>query len=110
MAEFDPSQSETEILTEICRTLDNLDALNAAIAANGAMVDGSKGQRVVNPCLTEVRGQRLALHRLIAALGIPDDEGDSVPSVTKLRASKAASARWSGHRREVARRVVNGVE
>ncbi len=86
-----------ELLAEACRTLDNLDALAAAIAENGTMVAGSQGQMVVNPALTEVRGQRALLHRLLAALGLKDEDGQQVPTAQTLRASRAGQARWQGH-------------
>ena len=95
--DFDPSDSELEILAEVCRTLDNLDSLAASIAENGTMITGSQGQSVVNPALTEVRGQRALLHRLLAALGLKDEEGAKVPTIQSVRASTAGRARWQGH-------------
>lgn len=100
VADYDLSPSELAILIEACRTLDNLDQLAAAIARDGATVLGSAGQTVVHPALTEVRGQRLALHRLVSALALPDAEGQSVPTSGTLRAKRAASVRWSGHRKD----------
>lgn len=94
---YELSDSETQILTEVCRTLDDLDRLAAAVTRDGAMVKGSAGQPVVNPALTEARGQRAILHRLVAALGLPDDEGDTVPTGHQLRAQAANTARWAGH-------------
>jgi hypothetical protein len=105
---YEVSASELQLLREVCRTMDNLDDLAAAIAADGATVLGSKGQQVVNPALTEARGQRLALHRLIAALALPDEVGEAVPSVARLRASKAAAARWAGHQTDAQRRAALG--
>lgn len=97
---FELTDSETEILLEVCRTLDDLDRLSAAIAKNGAMVAGSAGQPVVNPALTEARGQRAILHRLVSALALPDDDGHAVPTATHTRAATAAAARWAGHVKE----------
>lgn len=107
---FDLTDGELEVLHEACRTLDNLDQLAAAVERDGATTLGSAGQTVVNPCLTEARGQRLALHRLVAALALPDDDGEAMPSVGTLRARKAAAARWQGHRRDVASRVAMGTD
>lgn len=94
MEAFDFTDAETALLEEACRTLDNVDLLADAIARDGAMVLGSTGQPVVHPALTEARGQRVVLHRLIAALALPDDDGQSVPSGRSLSASTAAQARW----------------
>lgn len=99
LADFDLSDSELELLREVCRTLDNLDALADAVARDGATVKGSAGQSVVNPCLTEARGQRALLHRLIAAMSLPDEEGAAVPTAYVQRARTAASARWRAHER-----------
>jgi len=93
-ASFEFSEAEFNILEEACRTLDDLDRLAEAVAADGAMVRGSAGQPVVHPALTEARGQRLALHRLLAALQLPDEDGATIPTSTSLRSSTAARARW----------------
>ncbi|HLS02464.1 MAG TPA: hypothetical protein VK054_10880, partial [Beutenbergiaceae bacterium] len=82
---FEFSHAEGALLLEACRTLDNLDALAAAIAKDGATVKGSQGQDVINPALTEARGQRIVLHRLIAALQLPDEDGDVVPTSAVLK-------------------------
>ena len=97
---YELSDSETQILTEVCRTLDDLDRLAESVAQDGAMVQGSAGQPVVNPALSEVRGQRAILHRLVAALALPDVEGAAVPTGHQLRAVAANRARWSGHVKE----------
>lgn len=97
---FDLSNAELSILTEACRTLDDLDRLATAIEEQGATVAGSQGQPVVNPALTEARGQRVVLHRLIAALQLPDLDGKPVRSVQSIRSQSAAQARWRGHQRE----------
>ena len=102
---YDLSAPELQVLREVCRTMDDLDALASAIAADGATVLGSKGQAVVNPCLTEARGQRLALHRLIAALALPDEDGASMPTAGSIRAKRAAAARWRGHRTDTQKRA-----
>lgn len=87
--QYDLSPGELTLLAEACRTLDNLDALNASIREHGAIVKGSMGQSVVNGALTEARGQRALLHRLIAALALPDPEGTTVPRGTQMRGRKA---------------------
>lgn len=96
--DYELTASELLILTETCRTIDDLDALAAVIRENGPVVEGSAGQQVVNGAMTEARGQRLALHRLLAALGLEDAEtGDVVPSARSIRAQHAAQTRWRGH-------------
>jgi hypothetical protein len=91
---YELTDTELELLAEACHTLDDLDLLEAAIAQNGAMVEGAAGQPVVNPALTEARGQRLALHRLVSALDLPDEDGASIPTAVTIRNRSAARARW----------------
>lgn len=95
--EFDLSDPELELLAETCRCLDRLELLDEAVRADGAMVVGSAGQMVLNPAVAEARLQGVALHRLIAALALPDEDGQSVPSTSTVRARKAATARWAHH-------------
>jgi len=95
VAEFDLSGAELHLLQEACRTLDDLDRLAGMVEQYGPTVTGSQGQPVVNPALTEARGQRLALHRLVSALALPDDDGQTTPSAVSTAARKAAQARWS---------------
>ena len=102
--EFELSESEVQILVEVCRTLDNLDALNDVVGEQGATTEGSQGQTVVHPALQEVRQQRANLHRLIAALGLPDDDGGSVRSALSLRSISGNSSRWAGHVSEAQRK------
>lgn len=59
-----------------CRTVDALDALQARLDADGTMVDSPQGLKA-SPALPEWRQQRIALARLLVALGLPtgvDDE------------------------------------
>lgn len=102
--EYELSPGELHLLAEACRTLDQLDALAESIAQDGATVTGSAGQTVVNPCIPEARQQRLTLHRLLAALALPDDEGATVPTGHQLRSVTANRARWDGRDTEAAAR------
>lgn len=97
IGEYELTESETHVLLEVCRTLDNLDRLAESIDRDGAMVVGSQGQSVLNPAMTEARGQRLALHRLIAALSLPDDDGAAIPTGHQIRAVTANASKWRGH-------------
>lgn len=96
VTDYELSPSELAILVEVCRTLDDLDRLAEAITRDGVTVLGSTGQTVVHPALTEARGQRLALHRLVSALALPDAYGATVPTTGSLRGKRAAQVRWAG--------------
>ena len=96
--EFRFSDTELELLTEACRTLDLCEALQATIQAEGPLSEGHGGQPVSNPAAREVRQQRLTLGRLLAQLNLPTE--DAIPSPTSIRARKAAKSRWDAqHRR-----------
>ncbi|MGN6693756.1 MAG: terminase [Aquihabitans sp.] len=89
------SSVERELLLEACRTMDELDLLAVAVRRDGVIVEGSVGQNVVNNALTEARGLRTTLHRLLAALQLPDIEGATAPTAAQIGARTAAQARWS---------------
>ena len=96
-ADYECSASELELLGEACRTLDELDALRRAVEKDGAIVAGSVGQPRPHPALTEARGLRAELRRLLDALGIPAPSASAAEGVTSLaarRARRAARARW----------------
>jgi len=97
LEQFELSDAELAVLLEACRTMDDLDRLAGVVAESGAMSVGSQGQPVVNPALTEARGQRTVLHRLLAALALPDPDGATIPTTATLRAKKAAATRWKDH-------------
>lgn len=56
------------LLEEACRCQDRLDDLDEAIRTIGPMTTGSQGQEVVNPALTEARGQQTTQYRLLATI------------------------------------------
>ncbi len=93
-AGFDLERGELELLAESCRTLDEIDALTAAIGRDGVTVAGSTGQTRTNPAINEVRQHRLALGRLLAQLALPDADGATIRTPTSLRAANAARSRW----------------
>lgn len=71
---FDLGHAEVILLDEVRDTLDNIDALQSAIARDGVVIPTVTGEGTKsNPALIEVRLQRLALARLIATLGVPVD-------------------------------------
>lgn len=86
---------EAKVLEEACRTADLVALIDAQLAVDGLVVAGSMGQPRPNPLLTELRGHRQLLARLLAQLAIPDAEVPGVPAApTSSRAIKAARARW----------------
>lgn len=94
VADFELSTSEVEVLAEVCRALDTLDALHAAIARDGTMVEGSTGAMRLHPGIAEARSMGLAVARLLAQLGLPDEAGVQLPTGLSVRSQKANQARW----------------
>ena len=85
---------ELELLTEICRALDDVEDLHRAVAAEGRTVAGSRGQPRAHPALAELRATRVVLGRLLAQLELPDVDGESLPSPVQARGRRAARERW----------------
>ncbi len=66
------SRHELVLLLQACRTVDLLDALEAEVRSEGAIVESPQGRRA-NPAAVEARQQRIVLARLLTALRIPAD-------------------------------------
>lgn len=104
------TEGEAELLAECCRTLDTLDALAVVVAVQGSTSTGSTGQVTVHPALTEARNQRLALHRLLSALALPDEDGKATVLSSQTASGKqGARVRWSGVQTEAGRNRAGGV-
>ena len=100
--EFDAHESA--IVLEACRTVDAIDALQAAIDADGYMSTGSMGQTVVHPAVAELRQQQASLARLLTTLNLGAAlEGQSgavgMSRAISAQASAAANARWAKSKR-----------
>jgi hypothetical protein len=95
-AELEFDIRETDLLIEICRTLDTIEVLADAVAVDGVMLIGSQGQKVLNGAVAELRQQQAAYARLVTQLNL---EGAEVASTMKSpRGSSAAATanrRWT---------------
>jgi hypothetical protein len=80
-------QREEALLDLAARQAADVAAAEADIAARGHLVEGSRGQKVVNPSVAEVRQSRLALGRLLGQLDLPESTRDAVTGAR--RASEA---------------------
>jgi hypothetical protein len=76
---YDFTASETELLTEVCRALDELEAMAASETAP-----------------RDLATARTTLGRLLAQLGLQDEDGGTLPSPGTTRARAAARQRWHG--------------
>lgn len=95
VGEFEFTAAERAVLTEVCRTLDLIDSLQAQVAADGVAVEGSRGQVRTHPALMELRGHRAEFRHLIDRLNLPDDDGVDMATGAQVKARNAANKRWS---------------
>jgi hypothetical protein len=75
VSDYELTVHETNLLLQACRTVDTLDLLQAHVDVDGPVLDGPTGLRT-HPGLVELRQQRIALARLLAALGLPTGVDD----------------------------------
>ncbi len=76
VAAFELDEHELVMLRQAVRTVDLLDELQRAVDADGVLVSSPQGERT-HPGVVELRQQRIALARLLAALRLPQGaEGD----------------------------------
>ena len=92
-AEFGLAPHETAILTQVCRIVDRLDAIEAELAGAELTVTGSTGQPRAHPMLAEWRHQARVLESLSRALSIPLPNED-VGRRRSPTAREAALQRW----------------
>lgn len=85
LAEYELAEHETGLLLQACRTIDALDDLQARLEADGPMVTSPQGVKA-HPALPELRQQRIALARLLAALGLPTGVETDEPATAQRRA------------------------
>ena len=97
--EYDPR--ERAAIESACRQADTNSDLEVALAVDGVVTTGSKGQPVTNPIVGELRQGRLAVARLLGDIGIPDPEAEKAETVASKRGRHAAEARWAKQRRKV---------
>lgn len=83
---------ERQLLDEVCRCLDRLDALRAAVNRDGLVVTDKRGRVALHPCATEERQVRLLLRLLVSQLDLPDPATGETDTTQKARA--AADVRW----------------
>lgn len=84
---------EYRILEDACREADLIDALQEEAKYADTVVEGSQGQPVINPLISELRQHRSTLASLLRQLKLPDPADTAEARSTAARS--AANARWS---------------
>lgn len=98
---YETDVRDSPVLLELCRTIDEIELLAEAVARDGVVTTGSKGQPVEHPAMAGLRAHRVVLDRLFVRLGLPGAEDEETPlTQAQIRAKRAAAARWQGHRKE----------
>jgi hypothetical protein len=87
--------AELEMLSQACRTADELDRLERAVRQLTELtVHGSTGQPKAHPLLEEVRRHRVLLERLTSALCLPNEDEEIGRTPGQKHGQKAINARW----------------
>lgn len=93
---------ELVILTTAARQADTNAALERAITTDGVIVAGSKDQKRLNACVTELRQGRIAVSHLLGQIDLSDSSSER--TAASRRAKNAADIRWAQHAGRRARR------
>jgi len=93
---FNLREDELRVLEDACREGDLVDRLEAEVAKSGLMVEGSQGQPVASPLITEIRQHRTVVARLLQSLKLPEDAESAEAERVKRSATMrdVANARW----------------
>lgn len=91
-ADYQLRADELDVLEDICREMDLIDALEIAMKNAPYTVRGSQGQEVINPLVAELRQHRATKKSLWSLLKLPDDE-QAAPGINAQR--KGGLSRWT---------------
>jgi uncharacterized protein with von Willebrand factor type A (vWA) domain len=83
-------EREEALLDLAAHQAEDIARAEADISERGFLVEGSRGQQVINPAVPEVRQGRLALGKLLGQLDLPESTRDAVRN-----ARRAAESRWA---------------
>jgi len=91
--QYELRADELRVLEDACREADLIDVLNAEAKGADLVVQGSTGQPVINPLISELRQHRSTLAALFRQLKLPDETDTAASRSSQAR--EAANARWS---------------
>ena len=92
-ANVELDEREEALLDLAGRQARDVAAAEADIEARGYLVEGSRGQQVINPSVAEARVGRLALGKLLSQMELPGLDG-ALRDPPSRDAQRAARARW----------------
>ena len=79
------SEREEALLDLAARQARDIGALEADISTRGYLVSGSRGQKVLNSSIAQLRQSRLALGKLLGQLDLPESTRDAVRGARRPR-------------------------
>lgn len=88
---------ELRVLEEACRTMSLIEKLEEGAASEPLYMEGSQGQQVINPAISELRQQRNTLKGLLLTLKLPDEAEPVGDTPRSTQARDAAKSRWAVH-------------
>ncbi|MBM7280354.1 hypothetical protein JTZ10_21655 [Gordonia rubripertincta] len=88
---WDLRSDELRVLKDACFEADLIDSMQASIGEQ-MLTEGSQGQKVASPLLSELRMHRSTLSSLLKQLKLPD--AADTPEARSTQARSAANARW----------------
>lgn len=93
VGEFQFHAVERELLRQLATTVDEITALEKALAQQGPTVKGSRGQQVLNPCYGQLVSHRKLADQLVTALALPVQD-EVVGRRRSAQAKQAVQTRW----------------
>lgn len=91
LKDYDLRTDEREILKAACAEADLVGKLEAALEGEALTTEGSMGQMVAHPLLSELRMHRTTMASLLRGLKLPDAAGEAESNQQR----DAANARWA---------------
>lgn len=99
-AAYDFEPHEHALIVTAASTLDEIEAMEMALATTGPVSKGSTGQDRVNPLIPALANHRLTLLRILRQLGIEDGAASQTADQKRrsAKAQNAAQVRWGAQR------------
>lgn len=88
---YELRQDELEVLRAVCAEADLIARMEEALEGESLTVEGSMGQLVAHPLVTELRQHRATMATLLRGMKLPDDDGAAVSNQQR----EAAQSRWA---------------
>jgi len=85
---------DLRVLEDACREMGLVDRFESELASAPMMVEGYKGQPVMNPLIAELRQHRSILRALLKQLKLPDEDERAASQSRTTQARGAANQRW----------------